>query len=171
MVWMLLPVFLVLLPFPAVGQRQRESYGDLEWREEDEWRRGRISVLAPWDVYEQSTLEGASLDVVYDMRKMCEEEFGLPSASQDGGKVPLRVDFMRFCVDSRGRLLMLVLSASRKAETENEEARMQRLFRKLKKVRFPPFDRRDIPKVKRDSMYFCRSMPCLKHVPREKTEW
>lgn len=168
---MLLAVFLVLLPFPAVGQRQREFYGDLEWREEDEWRRGRIPVLEPYDVYEPSTLKGASLDVMYEMRKMCEEEFGYSSAPQCGGRTPFKVDFMKFGVDSRGRILMLVLFSSRKAETEEEDARMQMLFRKLKKVRFPPFDRRDIPKVKRDSMYFCRFMPCLKHVPREKTEW
>ena len=168
---MLLAVFFVLLPFPAVGQRQREFYGDLEWREEDEWRRGRIPVLEPYDVYEPSTLKGASLDVMYEMRKMCEEEFGYSSAPQRGGRTPFRVDFMHFGVDSRGRILMLVLFSSRKAETEEEDARMQMLFRKLKKVRFPPFDRRDIPKVKRDSMYFCRFMPCLKHVPREKTEW
>ncbi len=168
---MLLAVFLVLLPFPAVGQRQREFYGDLEWREEDEWRKGRIPVLEPYDVYEPSTLKGASLDVMYEMRKMCEEEFGYSSAPQCGGRTPFKVDFMKFGVDSRGRILVLVLYASRKGETEKEDARMQRLFRKLKKVRFPPFDRRDISKTKRDCMYFLYTMPCMKPISREEARW
>ena len=49
---------------------------------------------------------------------------------------------------------------------------MQRLFGKLKKVRFPPFDRRDIPEVQRDSMYFGYTVPHLRrNVSREDYVW
>lgn len=122
-------------------------------------------------MYEPSTLNGPSLDVVYEMRKMCEKEFGFPSASQREDKKLFKVDFFYLGVDSRGRIFELELRASRKAETKKEKARIQKLYRKLKKKRFPPFDRRDIPKARRDSMFFLRYMPCLKHTPREKTNW
>ena len=169
MIWMLLPVLLVLLPFPAVGQR--ESYGDFE-HDVAEISKGRISALYPYDIYEPSTLRGAARDVVYDMWKACEKELGNPVVPQVGDRRLFRVDFMSFYVDSRGRILRLVLYASRKAETEKEDARMQRLFGKLKKVRFPPFDRRDIPEVQRDSMYFGYTVPHLRrNVSREGYVW
>lgn len=108
---------------------------------------------------------------MYEMVKMCEKEFGFPSASQIGDKKFFKVDFMHFSVDSYGRIFRLVLSASRKAETKKEKARIQKLYRKLKKKRFPPFDRRDIPKARRDSMFFLRYMPCLKPIPQGKVMW
>ena len=159
--WLLLAI--VLLPLSAVGQRV--SYGDMRLSGGDRF------LLAPWEVYEPSTLNGPSLDVVYEMRKMCEKEFGFPSASQREDKKFFKVDFFYLGVDSRGRIFELELRASRKAETKKEKARIQKLYRKLKKKRFPPFDRRDIPKARRDSMFFLRYMPCLKHTPREKTNW
>ena len=159
--WLLLAI--ILLPLSAVGQRV--SYGDMRLSGGDRF------LLAPWEVYEPSTLNGPSLDVVYEMRKMCEKEFGFPSASQREDKKFFKVDFFYLGVDSRGRIFELELRASRKAETKKEKARIQKLYRKLKKKRFPPFDRRDIPKARRDSMFFLRYMPCLKHTPREKTNW
>ena len=163
--WLLLAI--VLLPLSAVGQRV--TYGDTISCKRAEWI--KIQVLDPWEVYEPSTLNGSSLDVVYEMRKMCEKEFGFPSASQREDKKLFKVDFFYLGVDSRGRIFELELRASRKAETKKEKARIQKLYRKLKKKRFPPFDRRDIPKARRDSMFFLRYMPCLKHTPREKTNW
>ena len=159
--WLLLAI--VLLPLSAVGQRV--SYGDMRLSGGDRF------LLAPWEAYESSTLNGPSWDVVYEMRKMCEKEFGFPSASQREDKKLFKVDFFYLGVDSRGRIFELELRASRKAETKKEKARIQKLYRKLKKKRFPPFDRRDIPKARRDSMFFLRYMPCLKHTPREKTNW
>ena len=93
--------------------------------------------MTPWEAYESSTLNGPSWDVAYEMVKMCEKEFGFPSASQIGDKKFFKVDFMNVCVDSYGRIFRLVLYASRKAETKKEKARIQRLHRKLKKKRFP----------------------------------
>ena len=159
--WLLLAI--ILLPLSAEGQRV--SYGDMRLSS------GGRSLLTSWEAYESSTLNGPSWDVVYEMVKMCEKEFGFPSASQREDKKFFKVDFIHFGVDSRGRIFWLVLSASRKAETKKEKARIQKLYRKLKKTRFPPFDRRDIPKARRDSMFFLRYMPCLKHTPREKTNW
>ena len=159
--WLLLAI--ILLPLSAVGQRV--SYGDMRLSVG-----GRFS-LTPWEAYESSTLNGPSWDVAYEMRKMCEKEFGFPSASQREDKKLFKVDFFYLGVDSRGRIFELELRASRKAETKKEKARIQKLYRKLKKKRFPPFDRRDIPKARRDSMFFLRYMPCLKHTPREKTNW
>ena len=159
--WLLLAI--VLLPLSAVGQRV--SYGDMRLSGGDRF------LLAPWEAYESSTLNGPSWDVVYEMRKMCEKEFGFPSTSQREDKKLFKVDFFYLGVDSRGRIFELELRASRKAETKKEKARIQKLYRKLKKKRFPPFDRRDIPKARRDSMFFLRYMPCLKHTPREKTNW
>ena len=163
--WLLLAI--ILLPLSAVGQRV--SYGDTRLSERAEWI--KIQVLDPWEAYESSTLNGPSWDVVYEMVKMCEKEFGFPSASQIGDKKFFKVDFIHFGVDSRGRIFWLVLSASRKAETKKEKARIQKLHRKLKKMRFPPFDRRDIPKARRDSMFFLRYMPCLKPIPQGKVMW
>ena len=159
--WLLLPI--VLLPLSAVGQRV--SYGDM-----------RVSVggrfsLTPWEAYESSTLNGPSWDVAYEMVKMCEKEFGFPSASQIGDKKFFKVDFMNVCVDSYGRIFRLVLYASRKAETKKEKARIQRLHRKLKKKRFPPFDHRDIPIARRDSIYIGFHAPCLKPIPQGKVMW
>ena len=141
--WLLLAI--VLLPLSAVGQRV--SYGDMRLSVG-----GRFS-LTPWEAYESSTLNGPSWDVAYEMVKMCEKEFGFPSASQIGDKKFFKVDFMNVCVDSYGRIFRLVLYASRKAETKKEKARIQKLHRKLKKKRFPPFDHRDIPIARRDSIY------------------
>ena len=163
--WLLLAI--ILLPLSAVGQRV--TYGDTISCKRAEWI--KIQALDPWEVYESSTLNGPSWDVVYEMVKMCEKEFGFPSASQIGDKKFFKVDFIHFGVDSRGRIFWLVLSASRKAETKKEKARIQRLHRKLKKKRFPPFDRRDIPKARRDSMFFLRYMPCLKPIPQGKVMW
>ena len=163
--WLLLAI--VLLPLSAVGQRV--SYGDTVSYKRAEWI--KIQALDPWEVYESSTLNGPSWDVVYEMVKMCEKEFGFPSASQIGDKKFFKVDFIHFGVDSRGQIFWLVLSASRKAETKKEKARIQKLHRKLKKMRFPPFDRRDIPKARRDSMFFLRYMPCLKPIPQGKVMW
>ena len=163
--WLLLAI--ILLPLSAVGQRV--SYGDTISCERAEWI--KIQVLDPWEAYESSTLNGPSWDVVYEMVKMCEKEFGFPSASQIGDKKFFKVDFIHFGVDSRGQIFWLVLSASRKAETKKEKARIQKLHRKLKKMRFPPFDRRDIPKARRDSMFFLRYMPCLKPIPQGKVMW
>lgn len=163
--WLLLAI--ILLPLSAVGQRV--SYGDTISCERAEWI--NIQVLDPWEAYESSTLNGPSWDVVYEMVKMCEKEFGFPSASQIGDKKFFKVDFIHFGVDSRGRIFWLVLSASRKAETKKEKAQIQKLYRKLKKKRFPPFDRRDIPKARRDSMFFLRYMPCLKPIPQGKVMW
>ncbi len=163
--WLLLAI--TLLPLSAVGQRV--SYGDTISCERAEWI--KIQVLDPWEAYESSTLNGPSWDVVYEMVKMCEKEFGFPSASQIGDKKFFKVDFIHFGVDSRGRIFRLVLSASRKAETKKEKAQIQKLYRKLKKKRFPPFDRRDIPKARRDSMFFLRYMPCLKPIPQGKVMW
>ena len=159
--WLLLAI--VLLPLSAVGQRV--SYGDT-----------RLSVggrflLTPWEAYESSTLNGPSWDVAYEMVKMCEKEFGFPSASQIGDKKFFKVDFMNVCVDSYGRIFRLVLYASRKAETKKEKARIQRLHRKLKKKRFPPFDHRDIPIARRDSIYIGFHAPCLKPIPQGKVMW
>ena len=162
-----LSLAIILLPLSAVGQRV--TYGDTISCKRAEWI--KIQALDPWEVYEPSTLNGPSLDVVYEMRKMCEKEFGFPSASQREDKKLFKVDFFYLGVDSRGRIFELELRASRKAETKKEKARIQKLYRKLKKKRFPPFDRRDIPKARRDSMFFLRYMPCLKHTPREKTNW
>ena len=159
--WLLLAI--TLLPLSAVGQRV--SYGDMRLSS------GGRSLLTSWEAYESSTMNGPSWDVVYEMVKMCEKEFGFPSASQIGDKKFFKVDFFYLGVDSRGRIFELELRASRKAETKKEKARIQKLYRKLKKKRFPPFDRRDIPKARRDSMFFLRYMPCLKHTPREKTNW
>ena len=163
--WLLLAI--VLLPLSAVGQRV--SYGDTISCKRAEWI--KIQALDPWEAYESSTLNGPSWDVVYEMVKMCEKEFGFPSASQIGDKKFFKVDFIHFGVDSRGQIFWLVLSASRKAETKKEKARIQKLYRKLKKKRFPPFDRRDIPKARRDSMFFLRYMPCLKPIPQGKVMW
>lgn len=159
--WLLLPI--VLLPLSAVGQRV--SYGDMRLSVG-----GRFS-LTPWEAYESSTLNGPSWDVVYEMVKMCEKEFGFPSASQIGDKKFFKVDFMNVCVDSYGRIFRLVLYASRKAETKKEKARIQRLHRKLKKKRFPPFDHRDIPIARRDSIYIGFHAPCLKPIPQGKVMW
>ena len=159
--WLLLPI--VLLPLSAVGQRV--SYGDMRLSVG-----GRFS-LTPWDAYESSTLNGPSWDVAYEMVKMCEKEFGFPSASQIGDKKFFKVDFMNVCVDSYGRIFRLVLYASRKAETKKEKARIQRLHRKLKKKRFPPFDHRDIPIARRDSIYIGFHAPCLKPIPQGKVMW
>ena len=163
--WLLLAI--TLLPLSAVGQRV--SYGDTISCERAEWI--KIQVLDPWEAYESSTLNGPSWDVVYEMVKMCEKEFGFPSASQIGDKKFFKVDFMNVCVDSYGRIFRLVLYASRKAETKKEKARIQKLYRKLKKKRFPPFDRRDIPIARRDSTYFGYHMPCLKPIPQGKVMW
>ena len=159
--WLLLPI--VLLPLSAVGQRV--SYGDTRLSVG-----GRFS-LTPWEAYESSTLNGPSWDVAYEMVKMCEKEFGFPSASQIGDKKFFKVDFMNVCVDSYGRIFRLVLYASRKAETKKEKARIQRLHRKLKKKRFPPFDHRDIPIARRDSIYIGFHAPCLKPIPQGKVMW
>ena len=159
--WLLLAI--TLLPLSAVGQRV--SYGDMRL---SVW--GRFS-LTPWEAYESSTLNGPSWDVVYEMVKMCEKEFGFPSASQIGDKKFFKVDFMNVCVDSYGRIFRLVLYASRKAETKKEKARIQRLHRKLKKKRFPPFDHRDIPIARRDSIYIGFHVPCLKPIPQGKVMW
>ena len=159
--WLLLAI--ILLPLSAVGQRV--SYGDMRLSGGDRF------LLAPWEVYEPSTLNGSSLDVVYEMRKMCEKEFGFPSASQREDKKFFKVDFMNVCVDSYGRIFRLVLYASRKAETKKEKARIQRLHRKLKKKRFPPFDHRDIPIARRDSIYIGFHVPCLKPIPQGKVMW
>ena len=159
--WLLLAI--TLLPLSAVGQRV--SYGDMRLSGGDRF------LLAPWEAYESSSLNGPSWDVVYEMVKMCEKEFGFPSASQIGDKKFFKVDFMHFSVDSYGRIFRLVLSASRKAETKKEKARIQKLYRKLKKKRFPPFDRRDIPIARRDSTYFGYHMPCLKPIPQGKVMW
>lgn len=159
--WLLLPI--VLLPLSAVGQRV--SYGDMRLSVG-----GRFS-LTPWEAYESSTLNGPSWDVAYEMVKMCEKEFGFPSASQIGDKKFFKVDFMNVCVDSYGRIFRLVLYASRKAETKKEKARIQRLHRKLKKKRFPPFDHRDIPIARRDSIYIGFHAPCLKPIPQGKVMW
>ena len=159
--WLLLAI--ILLPLSAVGQRV--SYGDMRLS-----GGGRFS-LAPWEAYESSTLNGPSWDVVYEMVKMCEKEFGFPSASQCEDKKFFKVDFMNFSVDSRGRIFRLVLSTSRKAETKKEKARIQRLHRKLKKKRFPPFDHRDIPIARRDSIYIGFHAPCLKPIPQGKVMW
>ena len=159
--WLLLPI--VLLPLSAVGQRV--SYGDMRLSVG-----GRFS-LTPWEAYESSTLNGPSWDVAYEMVKMCEKEFGFPSASQIGDKKFFKVDFMNVCVDSYGRIFGLVLYASRKAETKKEKARIQRLHRKLKKKRFPPFDHRDIPIARRDSIYIGFHAPCLKPIPQGKVMW
>ena len=159
--WLLLPI--VLLPLSAVGQRV--SYGDMRLSVG-----GRFS-LTPWEAYESSTLNGPSWDVAYEMVKMCEKEFGFPSASQIGDKKFFKVDFMNVCVDSSGRIFRLVLYASRKAETKKEKARIQRLHRKLKKKRFPPFDHRDIPIARRDSIYIGFHAPCLKPIPQGKVMW
>ena len=163
--WLLLAI--VLLPLSAEGQRV--SYGDTISCERAEWI--KIQVLDPWEAYESSTLNGPSWDVVYEMVKMCEKEFGFPSASQIGDKKFFKVDFIHFGVDSRGRIFWLVLSASRKAATKKEKAQIQKLYRKLKKKCFPPFGRRDIPKARRDSMFFLRYMPCLKPIPQGKVMW
>lgn len=125
--WLLLAI--TLLPLSAVGQRV--SYGDMRLSS------GGRSLLTSWEAYESSTMNGPSWDVVYEMVKMCEKEFGFPSASQIGDKKFFKVDFMNVCVDSYGRIFRLVLYASRKAETKKEKARIQRLHRKLKKKRFP----------------------------------
>ena len=159
--WLLLPI--VLLPLSAVGQRV--SYGDMRLSVG-----GRFS-LTPWEAYESATLNGPSWDVAYEMVKMCEKEFGFPSASQIGDKKFFKVDFMNVCVDSYGRIFRLVLYASRKAETKKEKARIQRLHRKLKKKRFPPFDHRDIPIARRDSIYIGFHAPCLKPIPQGKVMW
>ena len=159
--WLLLAI--ILLPLSAVGQRV--SYGDMRLSVG-----GRFS-LTPWEAYESSTLNGPSWDVVYEMVKMCEKEFGFPSASQIGDKKFFKVDFMNVCVDSYGRIFRLVLYASRKAETKKEKARIQRLHRKLKKKRFPPFDHRDIPIARRDSIYIGFHAPCLKPIPQGKVMW
>ena len=159
--WLLLAI--VLLPLSAVGQRV--SYGDMRLSVG-----GRFS-LTPWEAYESSTLNGPSWDVAYEMVKMCEKEFGFPSASQIGDKKFFKVDFMNVCVDSYGRIFRLVLYASRKAETKKEKARIQRLHRKLKKKRFPPFDHRDIPIARRDSIYIGFHAPCLKPIPQGKVMW
>ena len=156
--WLLLAI--ILLPLSAVGQRV--SYGDMRLSVG-----GRFS-LTPWEAYESSTLNGPSWDVAYEMVKMCEKEFGFPSASQIGDKKFFKVDFMNVCVDSYGRIFRLVLYASRKAETKKEKARIQRLHRKLKKKRFPPFDHRDIPIARRDSIYIGFHAPCLKPIPQGK---
>ena len=163
--WLLLAI--VLLPLSAVGQRV--SYGDTISCERAEWI--KIQVLDPWEVYEPSTLNGSSLDVVYEMRKMCEKEFGFPSASQREDKKLFKVDFFYLGVDSRGRIFELELRASRKAETKKEKARIQKLYRKLKKKRFPPFDHRDIPIARRDSIYIGFHAPCLKPIPQGKVMW
>ena len=159
--WLLLPI--VLLPLSAVGQRV--SYGDMRLSVG-----GRFS-LTPWEAYEPSTLNGPSLDVVYEMRKMCEKEFGFPSASQREDKKLFKVDFFYLGVDSRGRIFELELRASRKAETKKEKAQIQKLYRKLKKKRFPPFDCRDIPIARRDSIYIGFHAPCLKPIPQGKVMW
>ena len=159
--WLLLAI--VLLPLSAEGQRV--SYGDMRLSVG-----GRFS-LTPWEAYESSTLNGPSWDVAYEMVKMCEKEFGFPSASQIGDKKFFKVDFMNVCVDSYGRIFRLVLYASRKAETKKEKARIQRLHRKLKKKRFPPFDHRDIPIARRDSIYIGFHAPCLKPIPQGKVMW
>ena len=159
--WLLLAI--ILLPLSAVGQRV--SYGDMRLSVG-----GRFS-LTPWEAYESSTLNGPSWDVAYEMVKMCEKEFGFPSASQIGDKKFFKVDFMNVCVDSYGRIFRLVLYASRKAETKKEKARIQRLHRKLKKKRFPPFDHRDIPIARRDSIYIGFHAPCLKPIPQGKVMW
>ena len=159
--WLLLAI--ILLPFSAVGQRV--SYGDMRLSS------GGRSLLTSWEAYESSTMNGPSWDVVYEMVKMCEKEFGFPSASQIGDKKFFKVDFMNVCVDSYGRIFRLVLYASRKAETKKEKARIQRLHRKLKKKRFPPFDHRDIPIARRDSIYIGFHVPCLKPIPQGKVMW
>ena len=159
--WLLLAI--TLLPLSAVGQRV--SYGDMRLSS------GGRSLLTSWEAYESSTMNGPSWDVVYEMVKMCEKEFGFPSASQIGDKKFFKVDFIHFGVDSRGRIFWLVLSASRKAETKKEKARIQRLHRKLKKKRFPPFDHRDIPIARRDSIYIGFHVPCLKPIPQGKVMW
>ena len=141
--WLLLAI--VLLPLSAVGQRV--SYGDMRLSGGDRF------LLAPWEAYESSTLNGPSWDVVYSMLKACEKEFGNPSTPQCSCKIPFRIDGVSFCADSNGEIIRLSFFASRKAETKKKEARVQRLLRKLRKMRFPPFDRRDIPKARRDSMY------------------
>ena len=87
------------------------------------------------------------------MLKACEKEFGNPSTPQCSCKIPFRIDGVSFCADSNGEIIRLSFFASRKAETKKKEDRVQRLLRKLRKMRFPPFDRRDIPKARRDSMY------------------
>ena len=159
--WLLLAI--VLLPLSAVGQRV--SYGDMRLSS------GGRSLLTSWEAYESSTMNGPSWDVVYEMVKMCEKEFGFPSASQIGDKKFFKVDFMNVCVDSYGRIFRLVLYASRKAETKKEKARIQKLHRKLKKKRFPPFDHRDIPIARRDSIYIGFHAPCLKPIPQGKVMW
>ena len=159
--WLLLAI--ILLPLSAVGQRV--SYGDMRLSS------GGRSLLTSWEAYELSTMNGPSWDVVYEMVKMCEKEFGFPSASQIGDKKFFKVDFMNVCVDSYGRIFRLVLYASRKAETKKEKARIQRLHRKLKKKRFPPFDHRDIPIARRDSIYIGFHVPCLKPIPQGKVMW
>ena len=159
--WLLLAI--ILLPLSAEGQRV--SYGDMRLSVG-----GRFS-LTPWEAYESSTLNGPSWDVAYEMVKMCEKEFGFPSASQIGDKKFFKVDFMNVCVDSYGRIFRLVLYASRKAETKKEKARIQKLYRKLKKKRFPPFDHRDIPIARRDSIYIGFHAPCLKPIPQGKVMW
>ena len=68
---------IVLLPLSAVGQRV--SYGDAGSYKRAEWI--KIQALDPWEVYESSTLNGPSWDVVYEMVKMCEKVFGFSSAS------------------------------------------------------------------------------------------
>ena len=159
--WLLLAI--TLLPLSAVGQRV--SDGDVRGSS------GGRSLLTSWEAYESSTMNGPSWDVVYEMVKMCEKEFGFPSASQIGDKKFFKVDFMHFSVDSYGRIFRLVLYASRKAETKKEKARIQKLYRKLKKKRFPPFDRRDIPIARRDSTYIGFHVPCLKPIPQGKVMW
>ena len=165
---MLLPVFLVLLPCPAVGQKHWwVSYGDsvIPWTGYE---------LEIWEVYKSSTLRGAAKDVMYDMWKACERELGNPYAPQDGGQIPFRVNFMRFCVNSRGQILYLDLLAPRMAETETEDARMHRLFRKLKKVRLPPFDYDGgvLKEADLDSVRTRFVVPRLKeNVSRENYEW
>ena len=159
--WLLLAI--ILLPLSAVGQRV--SYGDMRLSS------GGRSLLTSWEAYESSTMNGPSWDVVYEMVKMCEKEFGFPSASQIGDKKFFKVDFMNVCVDSYGRIFRLVLYASRKAETKKEKARIQKLYRKLKKKRFPPFDHRDIPIARRDSIYIGFHAPCLKPIPQGKVMW
>ena len=148
--WLLLAI--ILLPLSAEGQR--EIYGVSKYGEFDKRKIHVDETYAMlYEVYEQSTIEGMVRDVVYSMLKACEKEFGNPSTTQCSCKIPFRIDGVSFCADSNGEIIRLSFFASRKAETKKKEARVQRLLRKLRKMRFPPFDRRDIPKARRDNMY------------------
>lgn len=158
-------VSLVLLPVPACGQR--EFYGDDEMT-------NKHTALYAYCVYKTSTIEGAAKDVLYDMWRMCEKELGKQPSALGKDTIPFRVDFMKLFVDYRGRIRYLVLFASRRAETKDENARMEKLLKKLKRMRFPPFDHlydmMDDADI--DSVWFGRTLPRPKgNVSREEYEW